>query len=72
MCVSNSLTIEKTFVPSRRVPEIDLVMGPQHANRIGLLLDKVTDGNNGDIVFAQAFLCSKLSRFCGGWSGEPR
>jgi tRNA-2-methylthio-N6-dimethylallyladenosine synthase len=29
----------------RRVPEIDLVMGPQHANRLGDLLEQVFDGN---------------------------
>ncbi|NEQ79816.1 MAG: tRNA (N6-isopentenyl adenosine(37)-C2)-methylthiotransferase MiaB [Moorea sp. SIO2I5] len=29
----------------RRVPEVDLVMGPQHANRLGDLLDQVFDGN---------------------------
>ncbi|MBE9017540.1 tRNA (N6-isopentenyl adenosine(37)-C2)-methylthiotransferase MiaB [Chroococcidiopsidales cyanobacterium LEGE 13417] len=29
----------------RRVPEIDLVMGPQHANRLGELLEQVFDGN---------------------------
>ncbi|NEO26063.1 MAG: tRNA (N6-isopentenyl adenosine(37)-C2)-methylthiotransferase MiaB, partial [Kamptonema sp. SIO4C4] len=29
----------------RRVPELDLVMGPQHANRLGDLLEQVMDGN---------------------------
>ncbi|MDJ1184340.1 tRNA (N6-isopentenyl adenosine(37)-C2)-methylthiotransferase MiaB [Roseofilum casamattae] len=29
----------------RRVPELDLVMGPQHANRLGDLLEQVLDGN---------------------------
>ena len=29
----------------RRVPELDLVMGPQHANRLGELLEQVLDGN---------------------------
>ncbi|MBD2306606.1 tRNA (N6-isopentenyl adenosine(37)-C2)-methylthiotransferase MiaB [Chroococcidiopsis sp. FACHB-1243] len=29
----------------RRVPEIDLVMGPQHANRLEELLEQVFDGN---------------------------
>ncbi|MEM1367643.1 MAG: tRNA (N6-isopentenyl adenosine(37)-C2)-methylthiotransferase MiaB [Cyanobacteria bacterium P01_H01_bin.15] len=29
----------------RRVPEVDLVMGPQHANRIGDLLEQVFAGN---------------------------
>ncbi len=29
----------------RRVPELDLVMGPQHANRLGDLLDQVFAGN---------------------------
>ena len=29
----------------RRVPEIDLVMGPQHANRLQDLLEQVFDGN---------------------------
>ncbi len=29
----------------RRVPELDLVMGPQHANRLGDLLEQVFDGN---------------------------
>ena len=29
----------------RRVPELDLVMGPQHANRLEDLLDRVFDGN---------------------------
>lgn len=29
----------------RRVPEIDLVMGPQHANRLQDLLEQVMDGN---------------------------
>ena len=29
----------------RRVPEIDLVMGPQYANRIGDLLEDVANGN---------------------------
>ncbi|PSC76975.1 tRNA-i(6)A37 modification enzyme [Micractinium conductrix] len=29
----------------RRVPEVDLVMGPHHANRIGDLLDQVEQGN---------------------------
>ncbi|NES80721.1 MAG: tRNA (N6-isopentenyl adenosine(37)-C2)-methylthiotransferase MiaB [Moorea sp. SIO2B7] len=29
----------------RRVPELDLVMGPQHANRLGDLLGQVFDGN---------------------------
>ena len=29
----------------RRVPEIDLVMGPQYANRIGDLLEDVSNGN---------------------------
>jgi tRNA-2-methylthio-N6-dimethylallyladenosine synthase len=28
----------------RRVPELDLVMGPQHANRLGTLLDQVETG----------------------------
>ena len=28
----------------RRVPELDLVMGPQHVNRLQTLLDKVEDG----------------------------
>ncbi|NEP17453.1 MAG: tRNA (N6-isopentenyl adenosine(37)-C2)-methylthiotransferase MiaB [Leptolyngbya sp. SIO4C1] len=28
----------------RRVPELDLVMGPQHANRLGDLLEQVLDG----------------------------
>ncbi|NJL81087.1 MAG: tRNA (N6-isopentenyl adenosine(37)-C2)-methylthiotransferase MiaB, partial [Richelia sp. SM2_1_7] len=29
----------------RRVPELDLVMGPQHANRLQDLLDQVFDGS---------------------------
>ncbi len=29
----------------RRVPELDLVMGPQHANRLGDLLEQVYEGN---------------------------
>ncbi len=29
----------------RRVPELDLVMGPQHANQLDSLLDQVFDGN---------------------------
>ncbi|HEY9698551.1 MAG TPA: tRNA (N6-isopentenyl adenosine(37)-C2)-methylthiotransferase MiaB [Trichocoleus sp.] len=29
----------------RRVPELDLVMGPQHANRLRELLEQVLDGN---------------------------
>ena len=29
----------------RRVPELDLVMGPQHANRLGDLLEQVFQGN---------------------------
>ena len=29
----------------RRVPEIDLVMGPQYANRLGDLLEDVMNGN---------------------------
>ena len=29
----------------RRVPEVDLVMGPQHANRLGDLLEQVFEGN---------------------------
>jgi len=29
----------------RRVPELDLVMGPQHANRLKDLLEQVSDGN---------------------------
>ncbi|MCC5900258.1 MAG: tRNA (N6-isopentenyl adenosine(37)-C2)-methylthiotransferase MiaB, partial [Phormidium sp. BM_Day4_Bin.17] len=29
----------------RRVPELDLVMGPQHANRLGDLLEQVFSGN---------------------------
>ena len=29
----------------RRVPEIDMVMGPQYANRIGDLLEGVFNGN---------------------------
>lgn len=29
----------------RRVPELDLVMGPQHANRLGDLLEQVVAGN---------------------------
>jgi len=29
----------------RRVPELDLVMGPQHANRLGDLLEHVLNGN---------------------------
>jgi tRNA-2-methylthio-N6-dimethylallyladenosine synthase len=29
----------------RRVPELDLVMGPQHANRLGDLLEHVFNGN---------------------------
>ncbi len=29
----------------RRVPELDMVMGPQHANRLGDLLEQVFDGN---------------------------
>ncbi|MBP0019287.1 MAG: tRNA (N6-isopentenyl adenosine(37)-C2)-methylthiotransferase MiaB [Cyanobacteria bacterium SBLK] len=29
----------------RRVPELDLVMGPQHANRLGDLLEQVFEGN---------------------------
>ncbi|PSB02688.1 tRNA (N6-isopentenyl adenosine(37)-C2)-methylthiotransferase MiaB [Merismopedia glauca] len=29
----------------RRVPELDLVMGPQHANRLADLLEQVFDGN---------------------------
>lgn len=29
----------------RRVPELDLVMGPQHANRLSDLLEQVFDGN---------------------------
>jgi tRNA-2-methylthio-N6-dimethylallyladenosine synthase len=29
----------------RRVPELDLVMGPQHANRLKELLEQVLDGN---------------------------
>ncbi len=29
----------------RRVPEVDLVMGPQHANRLQDLLEQVLDGN---------------------------
>ncbi len=28
----------------RRVPELDLVMGPQHANRLGTLLERVEQG----------------------------
>jgi tRNA-2-methylthio-N6-dimethylallyladenosine synthase len=28
----------------RRVPELDLVMGPQHANRLGTLLERVAQG----------------------------
>jgi len=29
----------------RRVPELDLVMGPQHANRLDSLLEQVFEGN---------------------------
>ncbi|MEB3243848.1 MAG: tRNA (N6-isopentenyl adenosine(37)-C2)-methylthiotransferase MiaB [Cyanobacteriota bacterium] len=29
----------------RRVPELDLVMGPQHANRLGTLLERVESGS---------------------------
>ncbi|WP_267384589.1 tRNA (N6-isopentenyl adenosine(37)-C2)-methylthiotransferase MiaB [Cyanobacterium sp. uoEpiScrs1] len=29
----------------RRVPELDLIMGPQHANRLGDLLQQVSDGS---------------------------
>ena len=29
----------------RRVPELDLVMGPHHANRLGELLERVEQGN---------------------------
>ena len=29
----------------RRVPEIDMVMGPQYANRLGDLLEGVFNGN---------------------------
>ncbi len=29
----------------RRVPELDLVMGPQHANRLDVLLEQVMDGH---------------------------
>ena len=29
----------------RRVPAVDLVMGPQYANRIGDLLEDVSNGN---------------------------
>jgi tRNA-2-methylthio-N6-dimethylallyladenosine synthase len=28
----------------RRVPEVDIVMGPQHANQIDVLLQRATDG----------------------------
>ena len=31
--------------PLRRVPEIDMVMGPQYANRLGDLLEGVFNGN---------------------------
>jgi len=29
----------------RRVPEVDLIIGPQHANRLGDLLQQVFDGS---------------------------
>lgn len=38
----------------RRVPEVDIVMGPQHANQITTLLDQASDGQ----VSAAAHVCT--------------
>ena len=38
----------------RRVPELDLVMGPHHANRLGELLERVDQGNQ---VCARVCVC---------------
>lgn len=47
----------------RRVPEVDVVMGPQFANRIGELLDRVDLGN-------QVVATEQVSRFYYLGSGE--
>lgn len=45
----------------RRVPELDLVMGPQHANRIHTLLDDVDLGSqvsmSSTIIIAEDRMC---------------
>jgi tRNA-2-methylthio-N6-dimethylallyladenosine synthase len=43
--VAGCVAQQEGEVLARRFPEIDIVMGPQYANRIGDLLESVADGN---------------------------
>ncbi|MGQ4648029.1 tRNA (N6-isopentenyl adenosine(37)-C2)-methylthiotransferase MiaB [Lyngbya aestuarii] len=45
LVVAGCVAQQEGEVLLRRVPELDLVMGPQHANRLGDLLEQVFDGN---------------------------
>jgi len=45
----------------RRVPELDLVLGPQHANRLGELLEQVWDGNQ-IVATEQARIAEDISK----------
>lgn len=45
LVVAGCVAQQEGEVLMRRVPELDLVMGPQHANRLKDLLEQVFDGN---------------------------
>jgi tRNA-2-methylthio-N6-dimethylallyladenosine synthase len=45
LIVAGCVAQQEGEVLLRRVPEVDLVMGPQHANRLQDLLEQVFDGN---------------------------
>ena len=54
----------------RRVPEIDLVMGPQHANRLETLLDQVDNGQqvvatNENQILEDLTIARRDSKICG-------
>lgn len=59
----------------RRVPEIDLVMGPQYANRLGDLLEDVMNGNQVMVVtlcLPAVCLSTTYQTFKDGSVAQPR
>ena len=44
LALTGGIVVQEGQALLRRVPEVDVVMGPQHANQITSLLDQATDG----------------------------
>lgn len=56
----------------RRVPEIDLVMGPQYVNRMGDLLEDVMNGNQVSRTPSGRWSSSAWSSRCSVWAVRMR